>query len=1521
MAASWPVLIGAALGLGLAVATWAYLAREREEALQDAGRETENISLILTKWVEAGLRSVEVLEDATADWIGSQGIDTPEALRARMGGLAVHADLVARTAALSRVRSLFLVDAEGGIIADSRSWPPPSFNVTGRAYFDPLRNDPGHARVLSPPMRGLNGGQWAVYLARRINAPDGSFLGAVAASIDLAYFEDLFGDLALGPGSSITLFRRDGTLLARHPKLESIVNARFDLSEPVQRLVPGGPGVTLQRHGPVDGIERIATVRAVAGYPLLVTVTRTTDAALVPWHRQAQQLGMSLLLMEGMILGGVLLAQRLTRARARARDARLREYAAALDAVFANGTAALSEVEIPSGRFLRVNRRYCEISGRTEAELRRDLTPADVVHPEDRPKISRDWRAALDGNGSWDAEVRYLRPDGAVVWGRLSLAVSARDEQGRPTRGLAVVQDITELRATSERLRASESLLHLCMQIGHIGTYRRDIVAGVYECGAEMRALHGLPAGDAVVPDAAWLATLLPEDQDRLRAQISEATAKRLPQAAFQYRVRHPVDGTVRHLEARTRYEYDATGRPLRSTGVVIDITESHKAAERLRLCMQISRIGTYTRDLVTGEIWAGPEARALHGLPEDDAPLPTGTWLATLLPVDRKKVQAAIDDAMTGRYPEMTLAYRIRHPADGRVRHIEVRTHFEFDAEGRPVVDRGAVIDVTASREAETLLRLCLQAGRIGSFRHDFTTGLVQCGPEMRTMIGLPPGDGPITEQDWFANFLPEELARLRVHIAQSERLQLPESVDTFRLRHPGDGRLRHFETRVHVDYGPDGKTDSVHGVFIDVTEQREAAELLRMSLAVGRIGSFRHDFTTGLVQCSPEVRAMYGLPADETPLTIGQWWAALQPGDLDMLKAHIAGIVARQAPESVVLYRIRRLTDGSLRHFEARTRWEYDGAGQPLSTLGVVIDVTEQREAAELLRMSLAVGRIGSFRRNFTTGLVDCDPQTRAMVGLPPGHDPVPERDWLACFIEEDSARLRTELGKAVELRLMEGNAIFRVRPPADGRIRHLEARVHRDYDADGRLLGVLGVFIDVTEQREAEVHIAHMARHDALTGLPNRVLFRERLDEALARARRETGFALLLIDLDRFKEVNDTLGHPAGDALLREVTARLRAELRETDTLARLGGDEFAVIQAGVHQPQDATTLARRMVEVLGTPFTLEGQQVCIGTSIGIALAPGDGAEHEQLFKGADMALYRAKEEGRNCWRFFEPEMDARMQRRRALETDLRRAVARGEFELLYQPIVDVRARRVGGVEALLRWHRPGHGLAQPDSFLPLAEEIGLIVPIGDWVLARACADAAAWAATCPDAPKVAVNLSPAQFAHRGLVDAVAAALERSGLDPARLELEITETVMLQETEATLATLQRLRELGVRIAMDDFGTGRSLLTCLRRFAFDRLKIDRRLTDGLGQPRADNALAVIRAATGLCAGLGMTATAEGVETEDQLQALAREGCEEMQGHLFARPCPAGDIPALLRDLAGTDGLGGRSKFPKEIW
>ena len=446
------------------------------------------------------------------------------------------------------------------------------------------------------------------------------------------------------------------------------------------------------------------------------------------------------------------------------------------------------------------------------------------------------------------------------------------------------------------------------------------------------------------------------------------------------------------------------------------------------------------------------------------------------------------------------------------------------------------------------------------------------------------------------------------------------------------------------------------------------------------------------------------------------------------------------------------------------------------------------------------------------------------------------------------------------------------------------------------------LMGVVEDLTEQKRAETRIAHMARHNSLTDLPNRMLLMVKIDEAMARLRqRGERFCVFLLDLDQFKSVNDSLGHSLGDVLLRTVADRLRSVVRETDVVSRLGGDEFAILQTVEGDPREAAVaLADRLLEAVTAPYELGGQHATIGTSIGIALAPDHGDDGDQLLIRADLALYRAKSEGRNGYRFFEGAMEAEVRARRAIEVDLRAAVERGEFELHYQTVVDITTQEPRAAEALVRWRHPQRGLIGPVQFITLAEETGLIVPLGEWILRQACRDAANW----PSHLKVAVNLSAMQFRKGDLSAIVARTLAETGLSPDRLELEITETVLLQKDAGNLAVLHQLKDLGVSIVLDDFGTGYSSLSYLKMFPFDKIKIDRSFVEELAS-RADCS-AIVSAVISLGRSLDIGTVAEGVETAEQVALLRAAGCREAQGYFFSRPVPVADLSFTPTKTAG---------------
>jgi diguanylate cyclase (GGDEF)-like protein len=617
---------------------------------------------------------------------------------------------------------------------------------------------------------------------------------------------------------------------------------------------------------------------------------------------------------------------------------------------------------------------------------------------------------------------------------------------------------------------------------------------------------------------------------------------------------------------------------------------------------------------------------------------------------------------------------------------------------------------------------------------------------------------------------------------------------------------------------------------------------------------------------------------------------------GDLSLSPAFLALAIAGVALSVLGMSLIGVLAD---RRLASRTR-RFEEVISQLSLAQQQLERSQRELHEQKRRLDSAINHMGEGLCMFDAEkrLVVCNARYAEMYRLPPEllRAGTPHYEIIQHRIASGILKGETS-DKAAQQVISTLNAL-----PADATASRI------DEFADGRLIcvtrqplaggGWVATHLDVTEQRRSEAKITYMAQHDALTDLPNRVLLRERMEHALAVTRSGgPDLAVLMLDLDRFKEVNDTLGHPVGDTLLRAVAARLLGCARETTVIARLGGDEFAVIDYVTNPVVEATALAEKIRKALCDPFDLGHHQVIAGTSIGIAIAPRDGLDFDEILKSADLALYSAKGGGRGAFRFFEPELDQLMHARRNLERELRDALANGEFELHYQPFVNVRTGEISGFEALLRWKHPRRGLVPPAEFIPLAEETGLIVPLGEWVLRTACAEAAKWPANL----RIAVNLSPAQFRSKELVPVIVGALANSGITSQRLELEVTETVIMHDSEAVFAALGQLRKLGVRIALDDFGTGYSSLSFLQKFPFDKIKIDRSFVEELSSPR-DESRQIARAVVRFAVSLGKTTTAEGVETREQLDILRAEACGEIQGYYFSRPMEASRAAQMVR-------------------
>ncbi|MGP3697148.1 sensor domain-containing protein [Rhodobacter sp. NSM] len=719
-----------------------------------------------------------------------------------------------------------------------------------------------------------------------------------------------------------------------------------------------------------------------------------------------------------------------------------------------------------------------------------------------------------------------------------------------------------------------------------------------------------------------------------------------------------------------------------------------------------------------------------------------------------------------------------------------------------------------------------------------------------------------------------------------------------------PGPGGPRRFL----VSRKPAGEHIVV--TFFEITELRETERVLReredhlrglLDLHPVVPFSFAPDGT--LSDVSDRLAELTGLPTSTAH--VDAWWNTMHPDDRADLGLLWSQAVRTGGPFDAE-HRLK-MRDGRYRWFRVRVVARRNDDGRVERWFGILEDVHDRHMSVEHLRESEA--RFRAFADDAPVMIWVTDVEGRNVFvsrgwlcatgqsieeALGEGWiDAVhPEDRDATLAVSEDAKRRRVPYTAEFRLRRRDGSWCWVI---VVGQPRVL---------ADGTFIGYIGCCVDISARRQAEddrvmaqLQMFHMARHDMLTGLPNRHYFSDCYQEAVASLAPGRTVAVHMLDLDGFKAVNDTRGHPIGDTVLRQVADRLRTSVRSTDTVARLGGDEFAVIQTPVRSEQEACDLARRLIAAVSKPFDMEGSVPEVGASVGIAFARDISDSSEEVMRFADVALYAAKQAGRGTFRVFDEATDIHLQSRQKMKAALRAALGLGELSVFYQPLVSLRDGQVTACEALMRWHRKGAGWVTPDQFIPVAEEAGLIGAMGEWVLHEACAQAARW----PDTVSVAVNLSPLQFHGGGLVDAVVSALRASGLPHERLQLEITESVLLDPTDRNIGVLQDLRAVGVKIVMDDFGTGYSSLGYLRSFPFDKIKVDRSFIRDL--PDAREALAILKAVAGLGRSLDMRTTVEGVETQAQLDCAMAEGVDEAQGYYFSRPLPA---PAIASFISG---------------
>jgi diguanylate cyclase (GGDEF)-like protein/PAS domain S-box-containing protein len=1185
--------------------------------------------------------------------------------------------------------------------------------------------------------------------------------------------------------------------------------------------------------------------------------------------------------------------------------------------IFNQAAVGITRVNL-DGVLVEVNQKFCDMLGYSRAELI-GKSVKDITYVEDYGRGAR-YRAelAVGTSSTASGEKRFVRRDGSTIWTRRTMS-AACDEAGNAQYVISVVEDITERKRAEEALRASEQLLSATFSQAGVGIFVTSLDSRYLDVNRKYCEMLGYSRDELI--GMSIRAVNRPEDIEHVLANRARMLSGEWQHASHERQVRRK-DGTLMWVGHSTTLVRDPEGKPHHFITVAEDISVRKRAEERvgaertlLRAVVDAMPERIYVKDREGRFLLQNATNLKVRGITDHDEIV--GKTVFDIFPHDLAERLEAEDRAVMDSGAALLNREGqtfFSGTGDGL---REVRWHVTSkvplrDKEGRVFGLVGVNRDITdrkrmeeALRESEDRYRNLFELAPLPLIVIDDAalailavnqTALEKYGYSREDFMGMT-----ILDLQYEAD---------RESVARELGDRDPARPALFQRRHvtkSGEVIFAEVTARPLSFHGRQARILLINDVSERMRAEsalRESEERFRATFEQAAVGMALRDVdphNPRWMRVNQKLCDILGYSKEEL-LSLSSI-EVTPPGDRELSIEHnsklLRGEVTAYSREKRYLRK-----DGQTIWANISLTAVRGADGAPAHVISIIQDITDRKRTEQALRESEE--QFHQLANNIPQIFWICDAQQKSMIYVSPAYERVTgqaienlrhtPRSWLDSVHAEDRDRVRTA-------RMAAGNGnydeVFRV-VRADGSMRWVRDRAFPIRDAQGRIYRIAGIAEDITDMRESEERLLYLAHYDNLTSLPNRVLFYDRLKQALSQAKRNQWVtAVMFLDLDRFKNVNDTLGHGAGDLLLRQVSERLAGCVRSGDTVGRLSGDEFAIVLSNLSGPDDASLVAQKIMAMLGKPFNLYGKEVFVSASIGITLFPADSADQDTLIQNADTAMYRAKELGRNSFRFYTPEMNARALEKLSMESSLRRALERQEFLLYYQPKASLATGEVIGVEALLRWSHPDLGLVSPVEFMPMLEETGLIMATGEWVIRTACAQIRAWQEAGIGAIPVAVNLSARQFQVKDLGVTISCILEAEGIAHHLLELEITEGSLASNDEEAARTLAYLNSLGVRVAIDDFGTGYSSLSRLKGFPLDALKIDGSFVRDITSD-ADDA-AITRAIITMAHSLGLAVVAEGVETEEQLAFLDANGCDQIQGYYFSTPLTAEDCTAFI--------------------